>query len=86
MTRKERKEKADKRRLEISQSLLSYMEMTAKGFSNEDIKWQHVMKAGDVWVQQHVKLYPQEAHMYKAAAVMVKNWILEVSKKGNKNE
>jgi len=93
MSRKEKKEKADKKRLEIAKSLLAYMKEVAKTISDEKLKtdphnrWKYILERGDRWVNDHMKLYPQEAHMYKSAAIMANNWIVEVLKdKGNKNE
>jgi len=87
MNRKERKEKADKKRLEITQSLIAYIKSITKTISDEDIKadphkrWQYILRKGDEWVQQHMKLFPQEAHMYRSAAIKTKNILLEVLNK-----
>ena len=92
MTRKEKKEKADKKRLEIAQSLLRYMKIVAGEISDEKMKtdphhrWAHILTKGDEWVSSRMRIYPQEAHMYRSAAIMAKNWILEVLKKGSKND
>ena len=86
MNRKEKREKADKRRLEIAKSLQRYMKKVAESISDEAIKadphrrWEHILRAGDRWVQDRMKLLPQEAHMYRSAAIMVNNWLLEILK------
>jgi len=90
MDRKERKEKADKRRLEIARSLQKYMKEVAESISDESIKadphrrWAYILKKGDEWVGSRIKLFPQEAHMYRSAAIMVKDGILEVLKELSK--
>ena len=88
MSRKERKEKADKKRLEIAWFLRNYMKEVAEGISDEEIeldlhrKWVHILTQGDLWVQKKMKLFPQEAHMYRSAAYIVKNAILKALKDG----
>ena len=88
MSRKEKKEKADKRRLEIASSLREYMQEVAKGITDEAMKadvhrqWAYILTEGEQWMQRRIKLFPQEAHMYKSAAIIVKNSILEVLKGG----
>ena len=88
MSRKERKEKADKKRFEIAGFLRKYMKEVADDISDEEIKadphrkWVHILTEGDFWVQKRMKLFPQEAHMYRSAAYIVKNAILKALKDG----
>lgn len=85
MSRKERKERADRRRLEIAGSLRRYMKEVAEDISDvameADIRWVHILTKGDLWVQEKMKQFPQEAHMYRSAAFIVKSAILEELKK-----
>ena len=88
MSRKERKEKDNKKQFEIADSLRKYMKEVADDISDEEIKadphrrWVHILTEGNLWVQKKMKLFPQEAHMYRSAAYIVKNAILEALKDG----
>lgn len=86
MSRKEKKKEADKKRLEIASQIFECLKEAAKTIPKElkddaHGRWSYILKRGDEWVISRMKLYPQEAHMYKSAAIIcVKNVIQEVLK------
>jgi aminopeptidase C len=83
MTRKEKKEKADKKRLEITNNLHQYLTtMYGTALGEPPEKWNIALKKADEWVSSRIRLFPQDAHMYRSAAVILKNIIKEAFKKG----
>jgi len=85
MNRKEKREKANKRRLEIVKQIHTHLKEIAETIPKEIktdpySRWGYILKKGDEWVIGRMRMCPQEAHMYKSAAIIVKNTIQKVLK------